>query len=211
MIKLICFILLNFVFSKLIWPQDLNFTHYLLTFSKHFGKRSKITFSSWGDLTSIVDIEPRRKCWVFINLKTSTLNCYEKSLLITLKECYASFFFLLYWAEISTLQHHLVSTYILTKCSYLMNISGYTEAKFDRAIELLAKYWWFILLRVNYDSAKKQLKGSEEWASVRGKGKQLHPAACYIFPLPGHKMCLWGTRNVIISSLKKAAKALPFL
>lgn len=81
-------ILLNSVCFKLIWPQDLHCTYYLLPFLKYFGKSwPKTTLSFWGESASIVGMEPRRKYWVFIDLDLNTLTLLLwKSLLIILKK-----------------------------------------------------------------------------------------------------------------------------
>lgn len=123
-----------------------------------------------------------------------------KSLLIALMECCVSF---LYWAEISSIRASF-SEYIFIKCSHLMNISRCTELKFGSAIELLANYWWLICWE--WIILQEEVKGNEEWASVRGKYSGLYFQAV----LSGCKMCFRKTRDLIILSLKKTKKALLF-
>lgn len=71
-----------------------------------------------------------------------------------------------------------MSTYIFIKCSHLMNISGWHKLKSDSAIELLAKYWWLILLRVNYNSAGRShraVKSGPMWEE-KGNSSTQQPA-----------------------------------
>lgn len=69
-----------------------------------------------------------------------------------------------------------MSTYLFIKCSHL-NISGWHKLKTDSAIELLAKYWWLILLRVNYNSAGRShraVKSGPVWE--KGNSSTQQPA-----------------------------------